>query len=609
MIFQQLVSEPGTWLRYLATNDLLSACEPMPVDRFVKYCTDRGLDVTAKRLESLERLGVFFPLVRIQYPRIKIKLERVGQNQFRRHGMLNEGEQWDGELREENSRLSWRSEWITSWIEEGFAWDPRTRPFVPWATFIHDGYDVRIQTFYSMFQCYSLQNVLTILTCRTYLEEFGEKPEDAYREGSDPHRVGQQLREAGEQIVAALREYRRGEDAAVLSQVLSARYYFHTQGDHRTISVPPPDFDGWDWWELSRTWDATKVAADIGLTPETVAEIHSDVEFLTSSDDPLEHWYELVSFVALGRREKLKGDALFAQLGYSMEQMLRLFYRDLTGETLLRPDESPGWLRTDRYGEDVTENPLRYLEFLVNEYNLNPRPKAILVVEGEGEVAETPRLAAQLLGSNFAVAGIEVRPLGSVDEFTGDKRLDAYGALEKLIDDYHARQTIVFIVLDNENRARVVRDRLIKARSRLVPKRMLTKPEYVHLWNRTFEFDNFSDAEIAAAMSKVAGERYSFTESEIADCRAKWDKQKKDYLSLLYEETLQYGLNKRALMKTLVDGVIANRHVEVDSATMRPIVKILNRLIDFALVNHQPESQEGWLINQKTGYFGDYDAE
>ena len=43
--------------------------------------------------------------------------------------------------------------------------------------------------------------------------------------------------------------------------------------------------------------------------------------------------------VLLDKRERLKGKAKLAWLGYSMEHMLRLFYRDIAGKELRPPHE------------------------------------------------------------------------------------------------------------------------------------------------------------------------------------------------------------------------------------------------------------------------------
>lgn len=259
----------------------------------------------------------------------------------------------------------------------------------------------------------------------------------------------------------------------------------------------------------------------------------------------------------------------------------------------------------------MTNNALKHLEYLVNEYNLNPRPKVILFVEGDGEAAELPKLASSLLGYDFGTAGIEIRALGSVDEFSGDRRLNPHGALPRLVDDFHARQTIVFVILDNENTAKRTRDDLVNARSKIVPERMLTRSDYVHLWDRTFEFDNFSDEEIAQAMTAVAESRYAFEMDEIAQCRAAWDEKPRDHLSALYRAKLQYGLPKKELASALMRSVGMHPESEVPATgePKRPIVRLLKTVIRLAVANHQPESNEGWLLNQKTGYFGEYDAE
>lgn len=605
MTFNEFVRSPGVSLAYLARNDLLSACELLPVSTFVRFCADRGLNVSTRRLESLERLGIFYPMLRVRYPKIKVKVERVDKTRVRHHGMLRDGEEWPGELQEENSRLSWRAEWISSWLDEDLAWDPRTRHFESWKSMSNvDSRWPDVATFYSMFQCYSLRGILKELTCRVSLEQFEGATEEHIA------KVAADISHVGRETVKHLREHVRGEGAALLGQLLSARYYFPTQGDQRTITVPSPDIDEWDWWEFSRSWDAKKVAAGIGIDADKLRDVHRDVKFITSSADPLEDWYELVSFVALEEKERLKGDARFAQLGYAIEQMLRLFHRDLTSEDLKLPDESWDWTRTEKYGEVVVDNKLRQLEFLVNAYNLNPRPRAILLVEGEGEAAEIPHLATHLFGSDFGRAGVEVRALGSVDEFTGPRRLQPHGALEKLIDDYHARQTVVFVILDNENLASQVRARLIAARSKIVPQRKLTCPEYINVWQRNFEFDNFTDAEIASAMTLTAEERHIFTVEEVAACRTSWDSKKCDHLSLLYKERLRYGLNKKVLVSHLVSQVLVNGQEELGDQEnpKRPIVGLVKRVIELAMLNHQPESQQGWLLNQQTGYFGEFDA-
>ena len=78
----------------------------------------------------------------------------------------------------------------------------------------------------------------------------------------------------------------------------------------------------------------------------------------------------------------------------------------------------------------------------------------------------------------------------------------------------------------------------------------------------------------------------------------------------MYETYLQYGLNKKKLMSHLISRVIANREQELPVPPLdpqRPIVKVVNEVIELAAQNYQPQSEDGALANQKSGYFGDYE--
>jgi hypothetical protein len=145
------------------------------------------------------------------------------------------------------------------------------------------------------------------------------------------------------------------------------------------------------------------------------------------------------------------------------------------------------------FGGGVTENELQNLEFLTNKYRLNPRPKLILVVEGNGEAEQFPRLAKELFGYSFPQGGINVVNIQGVGNFTGKKKIDKYGGLERFIDDYHHRQTVVFVVLDDEGRVSKIKKELLKAHSKYSPNRMVTKEEYIRVWdNKNIEFDNLT---------------------------------------------------------------------------------------------------------------------
>ncbi len=464
-------------LKYIIENECFIICPLLSTDRFISYCSDRGIRTSKKQLEQFEKLGIFYPVARVRYPKIKIKIE---YNPFRRLGMLQDGEEWSGDIKEEYSYFEFEKEYAKSWLEERLLWEPLSRSFQPWETFTDNKGYPRVENFYSVFQCYTLYELIQFTRMELRAEWWASYNEEDIKE------ITSNISNWAERIISSHQKTGiRGEASAGICQIISNRYFPVTQSDRRTITLSTPfHYRDWDWHDYCRNWDAKAVLADVGISIDELKNLQENLSLRAKFSDPLERWYDLISFFAVGRKKKLKGDALLAQTLYSMEHMMRLFYEDLTGEKLRPPDESATWVNEKFYGEGVTENELRYLEFLTNQYNLNPRPKLILIVEGNGEKDQIPRLAKELLGHSFPKWGIEVINIYGVGGFTGKKNADRYGALEKFIDDYHCRQTIVFVVLDKEGRVPQIKEHLINAPSKRYPKRKVTKDEYIRVWDK-----------------------------------------------------------------------------------------------------------------------------
>lgn len=130
--------------------------------------------------------------------------------------------------------------------------------------------------------------------------------------------------------------------AAKICQIVSNRYYPETQSDGRSIRISIDlSYPDWNWYEYCHDWNAKAVLQEIGLNIDELKELHRIVALEAKDIDPLENWYELISFISIEKKEKLKGAALFAQDIYSMEKMLRLFYEDLTGDKLPSSEVPP----------------------------------------------------------------------------------------------------------------------------------------------------------------------------------------------------------------------------------------------------------------------------
>ena len=621
-------------LSYLVENDSFIACPLLPTDNFIQYCKERGLEVSRENLEDLERMGILFPVARIRCPTLTVKIKySEDRNSYTLLGVLEDGEQWTGDTKEEYAGFSFEKDYANSWLQQGFLWQPSSRSFTPWSTRWDDEGREETTSYYSIFQCYPLHEILKqirqkinfglivlpdtakLSRCQKILHFFAEQKWGRLSAFAKRYLAASffQLEwrvDFCAMNLSFLRDYRsRDESHVLLCQVLANRYFPYTQSDRRTISVPgrgthiPID---WDWHDYCRTWNARQVLSEVGLTPKDCKKLYERLLFQADWIDPLARWYELVEFVSYEQKKKLKGDALLAQSFYAMAQMVRLFYRDITGEKLPKPTEWGGFDPNKFYGFNVTEDGLRHLEYLANRYHLNPRPRLILVVEGKGEEEQLPRLAWELLGHPFPDVGVQVYNLNGVGNFAGRKRQEKYGALEKFIDDYHSRQTIVFVLLDNEGQVQSVRKRLLEAQSNTYPSRKITKDEYIHVWDKNIEFDNFRHDEIARAMTKLSKGRYIFTEAEIACCEQATLEKKADPLKALFSKQTGSGLSKVQLLKVLVDQILAHPEKEFeDGKPKRPLTKIIRQVLKLAALNHQPVTSKIWDHNQRSGHLGD----
>ena len=590
-------------LKYIIENESFIICPFLPMDRFVSYCRDREVQTSKEQLEQFEKLGIFYPIARVRYPKIKIKIEYIDEGKrYRDLGVLKDGEEWSGDLKEEYSRFDFEKEYAKDWLKEGLLWEPSSRPFQAWETFNDENGFRQIESFYSIFQCYTLYNLIQSTRLELGME---------YVISHNKEDLDELIRSVGElaqKIISGRQQNGIREEAAVtICQIISNRYFPKTQSDRRSIQLSIPlYYHNWDWHECCRKWDAKVVLAEIGISINELKRLQELVAIVAEDVDPLEQWYGLVSFVSVEKKKKLKDKALLAQTLYSMEEMLRLFYEEVTGDRLHPPDESPNWKKDKFYGEGVTQNELRYLEFLANQYHLNPRPKLILMVEGDGEYEEFPRLAQELFGHSFPRLGIEVVKIGGIGGFEGKKDRDRCGALEKFIDAYHNRQTIVFVILDKEGRVAKVKKQLLQATSKYYPKRKVTKDEYIHLWDKNIEFDNFSHGEIARAMTELCEGKYPFKTSEITDCENRFAPKEGDPLSKLFKEKLTYDLSKPELLRILFGFIISDPKNECDSngKAKRPVVRVMQKVIKLAARNYQPVTRDIWRENQESGYFG-----
>ena len=293
------------------------------------------------------------------------------------------------------------------------------------------------------------------------------------------------------------------------------------------------------------------------------------------------------------KRNRLRGEALRARTYHELAEMLRLLSLDLFDKDLGPPEDRFTTIITPVPELEVRENPRKHLEYVINQYGLNPQPRVTLFVEGESEVAFVETAFERLFGYHHGVCGLEIVNLKGVDNAAGSGRKDRFGAIFLLVDYLHDHQVPSFLVLDREGRAMDLKRAAQKRKSLYGYRKFAIPAGRIKVWQRNFEFDNFSDTELANALSKCTDGRVHFSSRDVKDVRERWPKSN---LSELFKGRADRGLNKPQLARILAEVVVspATRR-SVDS---RPIVKLLVRVVEFASQNHPPIFKSTWERNQ-----------
>jgi len=566
----ELLDIPANAGRLLLERGGTFLCPLLKANDFARYCTEREHPITPERLLAFERLRLFFPIFRIAAPagkRIQLHLPLRDDTPFR----------------------------------DGAVVDTASRPEYPVPDDIHSSGEA----YYSIFQISSLTFVLSQFTAKVSLEGFLDevKPEAQWTS------IGQQLGDVVRAGVDQARRHAYRPAVDLLCQFISDRYYPLVRGNQRSIQFTEGGFvfdewtvrnaRSWRWHEYARNWSPCDAETAFALTPAKLRHAYEGLAMLQSREDPIASWHQLVQFIAVAERDRLKGAALCAETMRYGALMLRRLYKDLYGEDLRVPNEVHGTVITHIPELSVRDDPLRYLEYVVNRYDLNPRPKLTLFVEGPSEEIAVRHIFEHYFGTNAGVHGIEIIVLGGVDTATGGKQ-DRYRAILRLVDYLHHHQTFAFVVLDTEGTAEQLKRSTREALSTLHPGRYATRPDYVHLWRVSFEFDNFSNTEIACALTAISGGGARFRSVDIAVCRK--DKVPGAALKKLYTSRLGYKPDKLALARILVEAMLSPTSRR--NAAKRPIVKVLERITRLAAFNPFPTMQQSWEYNQRSNYLG-----
>lgn len=287
-------------LTYIIENEFFITCPFLSTDQFITYCRDRDIQTSREQLEQFEKLGIFYPIARVKYPKINIKIEYVDDGKrYRDLGILKDGEEWIGDIKEEYANFWFEKEIAKNWFEEGLLWEPSTQSFKSWETFKDENKRTQIESFYSIFQCYILYHLIQLTTMRIGAEWWAGYSKE------NIENITNQISDWAKKVTSGLQKGGIRDKAIPICQIISNRYFPQTQSDRRTIQVPFTllTHPKWDWDEYCRNWDAKKILAEIGISIDELERLHETVVMDTRFADPLEQWYGLISFISVAQKK------------------------------------------------------------------------------------------------------------------------------------------------------------------------------------------------------------------------------------------------------------------------------------------------------------------
>ncbi len=333
--------------------------------------------------------------------------------------------------------------------------------------------------------------------------------------------------------------------------------------------------------------------------------------------DPLLPWKSLVRFIAYERRQDLKGKALLAQDFYEVAEMLTLFARDLGiaapaaisldwqyDRYPLQPFNASGTRRNatpwelQKYGREDLARPYAMLEYLTNEFELNPKPLAIIFTEGE-EWRGLRKLFIRT-GIDPDLLGVEFRSLWGGGNFSLKK-------WQGFIEYMHEKQVLIYFVLDRENNVERQREKFIRAErmnrldslKKLMPGReQYRDQDRIWVWDKSFE-EEFSDHMISLSLAEqgICIPRQRIT----SERRNK--NRKRGLIESLPKEAMK-NFDKGLLSESLVNKLtLAGPQGRGGREPTKP-ERFVWTCAQVIILNHQPIDAESRRANFETGLVG-----
>ncbi len=538
---------------------------PLEVNKFIGYCKERGLNVNRGYLEDIEREGLFRPIMRV-----------------------------DGYYVNNTTDLK-------ELYENGRVIDPRQKGFVPWANYYEKRERYReeiVHSYYHPYQIYFLKKVLEV---GLRLSPFN------IPQNNDELVLTIREREKymSDYLGKLRKDSKKHEKFVELLLFIQNKYLpLVKQPGHIIVT-------GERWYDLQKKVIPKEIVSALSLEAEEIDEYRGSIGRDGLYIDPLRAWYDLIKYIKYDKRQKLRGKALLAQDFYLISDMLALLLEDLTGKKQLETgsldDTMKGCGVIRVYGKELNYVDRDVLMRFLREYGINPRPRLVLIVEGDTEEVAFP-IIANAMDIPLESCGIQIINIHGVDKHPRALIVDySTPDIYQVDKEYyiHPERTKVFIIFDREGNERWIK-RFIKDPDDEIEKMMKDVLSIIkqkkkntsaktndifhkhtvkyHIWNKSFEYDNFSDKELSHELNEYGvkhGYQFNITPSEIKNCRY----GNKNLKTFLESRPPDYtSLNKREFGEQIGNFIakeIKERRNRFEN--QRPVEKVLEEIIRFAV--------------------------
>ena len=259
------------------------------------------------------------------------------------------------------------------------------------------------------------------------------------------------------------------------------------------------------WWEWKNGYAAADLLQDCGASIEQVRGLHdrivADIRFL----DPLLRWHDLIRIMRPRVLEQVSGNVRTARMYHAIAGMLARFLHDLDGrdgEPNMPFDDVDAEWKKSMYSDPFDYRTHKTRQAIVRHYIRETATRLYLLVEGKTEKV----VIEEILGSYW------IGPDGIVMVIDSEGVTNMFkGSIPWLIRSAREDSIIVYIIVDNEadwnKEMEKIRQEFSGPFSRLFGN---------HIWNTSFEEDNFGRASVIALInSYIRGHGQSLSEDEV----------------------------------------------------------------------------------------------